>query len=661
MKKRLLAALLCLCLMLTTLPYAAMAEEETPLTTGTVYGINDGSKLYVRAEPSTASGVEVLDKLFNGDVVTILGSTDANGRRWYQVVTAKDITGWASAQYIRLNAAYEDEEAFENHLTEQGFPDSYKVALRTLHAQYPNWVFQAQHLSVTFAEAVTAQSAVLKNALNVKSHPEAWLSMEYGAYNWTTGEYVEADSGGWVTPTADAVAYFMDPRNFLEFNYIFQFEDLLYVDTHTVEGVQSILPTKYDGYAADLLKAAKEAGVSAYFLATRMAQEGTKVDGTFPGYEGYYNFFNMGAYAHSGNEANTNGAILAQNRGWDTPYKCILGSAEELGKNYIHKKQNTIYYQKFNVAGDNLYKHQYMSNIHAPVSESTIRAKRATTAELAGGMTFVIPVYKEMSETAAPKPTETGNNNNFLDSLTVEGFALSPAFDRYTMEYAVAVTADVTAVTVAATLNNPDATVTGLGTIALQTGENLLPVTVTATSGATRTYTLSVFCEAVVPDPPVDPPTPPETPAPTITGTVYRIGDTVTGVEPSTAIADFITALAVADGTAKVFAADGTTEKAEGILTTGDILTVYDNDGAACITLPVLIYGDVNGDGKISTIDLRIIQKHILETAPIEGMALTAADVNGDGKASTIDLRMIRKYILELIETLQTAKGGAAQ
>ncbi len=655
MKRRLLAALLCLCLLLTAVPYAAFAEEEP--VTGTVYNINEGSKLYVRAEPTTSA--KVVDKLYNGDVVTILGSTDADGRRWYNVVTANNITGWSTAQYIRLNTEYTEEETFENHLTEQGFPDSYKAALRNLHAQYPDWVFKAEHLRVTFAEAVTAQSAVLKNALNVNSHPEAWLSMEYGAYNWSTGKYVEVDSGGWVTPTADAVAYFMDPRNFLEFTYIFQFEDLLYVDTHTVEGVQAILPTKYDDYAADLLEAAKAAQVSAYFLATRMAQEGTRVDGTFPGYEGYYNFFNFGAYAHSGNEANTNGAIYAKNKGWNSPYKCIVGSAEELGKSYIHKKQNTIYYQKFNVAGDNLYKHQYMSNIQAPVSESTIRAKRATAAELAGGMTFVIPVYKEMPDTAAPKPNETGNNNNFLDDLTVEGLTLSPVFNRYTMEYAVSVAEGVTEVTVAATPNNPDATVTGTGAIALQTGENLLPVTVTATSGATRTYTLSVFCETVVPDPPI-PPNPPETTDPTITGTVYRVGDTITGVEPGTAVADFITALAVTNGTAKVFTAGGTTEKAEGIVATGDTLHIYDRDGALKISYPVLIYGDVNGDGKISTIDLRMICKHILEITPIEGLFLTAADVNGDGKTSTIDLRMIRKYILELVDTLQTEKGATA-
>ena len=728
MQKRILAALLCLLLLMTAIPYAAFAESTTgtvygldegsplrvrqapvdgeviaqlynndvvtilatsedggwyqvvtpsgvtgwssatyirinqnkpdPLpegATGTVFNINSGSKLYVRKEAS--SSATVLDKLSNGDVVAVLAASEDG--KWYQVTTASGVTGWCTAAYIRINKSYETEEEFEAYLTEQGFPEDYKVTLRNLHAHYPNWLFEAAVLPMTFTEAVTAESEVLKNALDVDEYPEAWLSMEYGAYDWKTGTYVELDSGGWVTPTADITAYFMDPRNWLDFTYIFQFENLLYSDKHSVTGLTAILPTKYDGYAADVLSAARDANVNAYHLATRMTQEGTKIDGTWPGYEGYYNFFNIGAYAHSGNGAVTNGAIYAKKQGWDTPYKCILGSAQQLGKNYIHKRQNTVYYQKFNVAGENLYNHQYMSNINAPTAESKIRASKATAEELAGGISFVIPVYKEMPETVSQKPSEKGNNNNFLDSLTVEGFSLTPTFDRYTMEYAVEVTKETTEIKVAAVTNNKEATLNGTGTIPLHKGENLIPVTVTATSGAVRTYTLSVFCEADVPDPPPDlppdpPVVPPATPTPVIEGKTYVIGETVTGVEPETAVADFITALAVKDGTAKVTATDGK-EKAGGVIATGDTLTVSDADGNVCITLPVVIYGDATGDGKVNSQDLRRIQRHILGVAALEGHPLTAADVNRDGKVNSQDLRQAQRYILGLTATLQPA------
>ena len=665
MKKRLLAALLCLCLLLTTVPYAALAEETT--RTGTVHNLDAGTPLNVRAGPSTS--YKRVGELYAGDVVTILADSepDSSGYIWYQIVCGK-IEGWCRSDYIRVNVTYVPDEEFEAYLTEQGFPEDYKPALRELYARYPNWVFRAAILPMTFAEAVAAESEVLKNSLNVNQHPESWLSMEYGAYNWEKGSYVEMDSGGWVTPTPEIIAYYMDPRNWLEDQYLFQFENQLYADNHTVEGVKAILPTKYDGYAEDLLQAAKDANVSAYFLATRMAQEGTKIDGTWVdpdgvSYEGYYNFFNYGAYAGSQHGeyhgAVTNGAIYAKKAGWDSPYKCLVGSAEKIGAGYIHKGQNTTYYQKFNVVGENLYNHQYMSNINAPTSESTIRYNRASAAELQNAVTFIIPVYKEMPAAVSPRPSEEGNNNNFLDSLTVEGFKLTPTFDRYTMEYAALVEKDTTQVTITGKQNNSDATVTGTGTIQLYAGENLLPITVTATSGATRTYTISVFCEADVPEKPDDPVTPPAAPTPTLTSKTYRIGERITGVEPGTAVKDFTAKLTVTDGTAALYTADGA-EKAEGTVVTGDVLKVSDKDGKVCLTLPILIYGDVNGDGKVSTIDLRIIRKHILEVTPIQGLSLAAADVNGDGKASTIDLRMMRKFILGLSDSLQAATGGNA-
>ncbi len=695
----------------------AEPPADTPIgenTTGTVHKLSDGSKLYVREKAST--GAKVLDKLSNGDVVKILAISE--DKAWYQVVTPANVTGWCNASYVRINKSYETEEDFEAYLTAQGFPESYKPALRILHAHYPTWVFEAQQLSMTWAEALAAETEVLKNSLNINEYPEAWLSMEYGAYNWKTGKYVEMDSGGWVTPTVEITAYFMDPRNFLDFTYIFQFENLLYSDKHTTAGVQSILSSKHDGYAADLLQAAKEANVNAYFLATRMAQEGSKVDGTYVGddgvsYAGYYNFFNMGSYAGSQHGsyhgANTNGAIYAKKQGWDSPYKCILGSAQILGKNYIHKNQNTTYFQKFNVAGANLYNHQYMSNINAPTAESKIRSKNATAEELANGVSFVIPVYKDMPEKAAVKPSEKGNNNNFLDSLTVDGFALSPTFNRYTLDYAAEVTKETTEVTITAVANNDQATVKGTGTIQLYAGENLLPITVTATSGAVRTYTISVFCEADnVPEKPEEPTTTTGTgsttstgtnsstgttgsgttvstttgttgsttvttatsttvtttakpttttttttaPAkPTVSCTAYKIGNAITGVEPQTAVADFIAKLTVKNGTIKIVDVDGT-EKKEGFVATGDTLKVLNKDGKEFQTIPVLIYGDANGDGKITSQDLRRIQRHILAAATLEGQPLAAADANKDGNVTSQDLRRIQRYILGAIDSL---------
>jgi serine/threonine protein kinase len=88
------------------------------------------------------------------------------------------------------------------------------------------------------------------------------------------------------------------------------------------------------------------------------------------------------------------------------------------------------------------------------------------------------------------------------------------------------------------------------------------------------------------------------------------------------------------DGTAKVYTADGK-EKASDTVATGDILRVYSGT-VLYSSHPVVIYGDVNGDGKVSSIDLRMMQKHILSVVDIEGFSLIAADVNKDKKISSI-------------------------
>ena len=53
--------------------------------------------------------------------------------------------------------------------------------------------------------------------------------------------------------------------------------------------------------------------------------------------------------------------------------------------------------------------------------------------------------------------------------------------------------------------------------------------------------------------------------------------------------------------------------------------------------------GDVNGDGKITTLDALLVLKHIAGKAPLTGPSLTAADINSDGKVETSDAVAILK------------------
>ncbi len=662
MRKRVLSLLLCLCLLIHLfVGFAVLAEEKATLT-GTVH-VSD--TLRVRNAPGT-NGTTVVGYLYNNDVVTIHETVlDSNGGKWYHI-TKGSITGYASADYITVNASYENDEQFEAYLTAQGFPEDYKVRLREIHAQYPNWIFQARHLSMSWATALAAESEV---GLNTITKPDAWKSMEYGAYNWTTNSYVAYDSGGWVTAAPSLIAYYMDPRNFLDSTYIFQFEKLTFSTAHTVDGIKAILPTALDIHAEALLEAAKLSNVSAYFLAARMTQEGSHINGlglgTVPGYEGYYNFFHIGAYAANGNNAVTNGAIYAKNQGWDTPLKCIKASADRIARGYINIGQDTNYFQKFNVTNtqSGLYSHQYMSNTEAAASEGRIRRNAASTEELKNALVFSIPVYKDMPTAIAPLPGKTGNNNNFLDSITASVGELTPTFDRYTMHYAMQVGKDVAAVKIDAAVNDKNAVLSGTGDVFLQPGVNTVKLTVKATSGEIRTYTLTITREGggSTTGPSVgdsttgstgDSTTGTTTPlAPIVNSTKYTIASTVTKVEPNTTVESFLQSVQVTNGTAAVYTAGGQA-KATGILATGDVLQIF--SGTTLHTsYPVIIIGDINGDGQITSLDLRIAQKHILGAAALQGHYLTAADSSKDGALTSLDLRIAQKYILGMTQTLQ--------
>lgn len=84
------------------------------------------------------------------------------------------------------------------------------------------------------------------------------------------------------------------------------------------------------------------------------------------------------------------------------------------------------------------------------------------------------------------------------------------------------------------------------------------------------------------------------------------------------------------------------------IVGTGSKIKILDND-VLKIKFEIVIYGDVNGDGKINSIDLLVLQRHILEIEKLNGVFLTAGNTNKDGKnPSSIDSLLIQRHILEL-------------
>lgn len=114
------------------------------------------------------------------------------------------------------------------------FPEAYRPYLRELKNQYPNWNFTSLYTELDWTYVINNENVFGKN-LVPKSYSDNWKNTKPGEYN------VEVDSG-WVDSSRKAVEYAMDPRNFLNYGRIFQFETLSYdANTNNLDTVEKIL------------------------------------------------------------------------------------------------------------------------------------------------------------------------------------------------------------------------------------------------------------------------------------------------------------------------------------------------------------------------------------------------------------------------------------
>ena len=295
------------------------------------------------------------------------------------------------------------------------FPEGYRPALQALKQKHPNWTFVRQNTGLDFQTAVN-------NEL------QGGKSLVYKSY----GDYCKEGqhSPNWYFASEDVLKLYMDPRNSLHENAIFQFEQLTYNESyHTEAAVETFLKNTFMNSNSPAPKTdmtfshifwaiGAEQQVSPFHLAARVYQEqgqGTSplISGNYPGYEGYYNYFNISASGSTNEQVITNGLNYARNNGWDNAYASILGGANVISANYIKKGQDTLYLQKFNVsttASNPVYTHQYMQNIAAPTSEALSMKKLYESAgALENTFVFKIPVYENMPASPCPMPTSSTN------------------------------------------------------------------------------------------------------------------------------------------------------------------------------------------------------------------------------------------------------------
>ncbi len=233
------------------------------------------------------------------------------------IVSIDDVKLLLSDTFIKMT-----DEEYVNYLLSLGFTKSYTDSLLQLYKKYPEWEFVPFITGLTWSEAVEGE-----HTPHNKQLIETVVSADFKcACSSCHGVIQEASN--WVSASEKAVEYYLDPRNFLTEEYIFQFETTSYDENQSINVVESILkPTwmynsdityldaegetktytengKAVKYSEAIMKAAKDAGMSAYFLASKIVQEVGSSKASYAGgscgdnspYNGIYNYYNIGAY-----------------------------------------------------------------------------------------------------------------------------------------------------------------------------------------------------------------------------------------------------------------------------------------------------------------------------------------------------------------------------
>lgn len=557
-------------------------------------------------------------------------------------------------------------EELKKEFKDAGFPESYWLKLSILKSAHPNWAFKAINTGLKFDDVVTNQTYGSKSLLRKSmSNNYAYLSLADDAFDYKNDNFIPYDDktgkDPWYKANYDAIAYYVDPRNFLSDMYLFQFETLSYdesiPDDRLKQSINSIFENDYlSKFTDSFLEAGKISKVNPIYLASLSKEEvsngataGTAINGT---YNKMYNFYNIGAYSDANPVYNgLNFAALTDEatlRPWSTEQLAITGGAIWIYNNYIYTGQDTSYFKKYNVIYNylvsidrtptyNNYGHQYMQNIAAPSSEAITTYKSYNKNNMLDlSYTFYIPIYENMPE-STKLPTKGGWPNNYLKVISINKTDII-GFDGEVENYNYNLDINDPVITLSATPVNSSAKVEGTGTFEI-TENTTKTIKVTAQNGDVKTYNIKITLTGTKLEKPIDIAT-------TLNNSGiknndkyihgFNVGSDISIIKEKIVNANKVAVVTLNDSSGK--------EKNSGVVATGDSVTI--TVGNETKTYEVVIYGDVTGDGKISAADYLKIKNTIMGTATLSGPYKEAADVDKNGSFKASDYLRIKDSIM---------------
>ena len=639
---------------------------------GFVACYEDTTDVSLRKSPG---GTSTGNKVSCGEKVKINSVSEGSGTcgYYYNITDSKGNSGYVCGYFVnttKLSSTatnyYNTNESLDSYyttLTNKGFPESYLPYLAEIHARHPNWIFDAEIINLDFDDVIEGESAYGRNLLEGAYFSQNYRSMGINTYDILNDTFYQYPTeAGWYDASTEAIAYYMDPRTYLNEKYIFAFESLNFNSAHTSQIIQKILssqtfwPKVYQGYDGniyeDIITATQQVDISAVHIASRIKQEISGISETDPrlggtfnyngqSYSGYYNFFNIGVY---GDNKIVKGMIYAKDHGWDSPFDAVYGGALFIRSGYIDVNQDTMYYQKFDVSTTNgHYTNQYMQNLAAPVQETNTTYNTYVnnfSEYLNTAIKFTIPVYENMSNYAVVAPS-IGNPNNYLKNITIDGSTISN-FSYDDFSYDIKVPGKVNSIKIGATTINGNATVKGTGDIPINEKQTTITLTVTSESGRSRDYVINVTKDEVEEGEIVE-----------LSYILDNIGikyndEFIHGISENTDVKSLINNVSKVNtyASATIKDKDGNS-KTSGVFKTGDKITISNSKDS--IELPVVIYGDVNGDGVINIFDATNALSEYYGYIKLSGVNKISADVNKDGKTNIFDATNILSHYYKYI------------
>ena len=645
--------------------------------------------LNLRKESNLSS--EVLLTIPSGDTVSriddkIYESNNKNScSKGFIKVNYKTYTGFVCIDYVQeisqslVVSAPKilSEEDWMKQFNEQNFPESYKKDLLNLHKKHPTWIFKRVETEDDWNTTLDNEAVSGRSLYGVcKRNRDGWLSTAQGDYDWFKDEFKSHDSNCWFQANRALIAHYMDPRNYFNDEEMFVFEHLKYNKSENDKNViYNFLPDHLKKYTDYFLEAGTTHNVSPVYLAAKSLMEvganpnnpsisgqaGSYVykDGVNYNLNGSYNFFNIGA--HPGNDSARNGLVRAVKEGWTDdasgfqvmgPKKAIIGGTNFLKNRYIALNQDTNYFQKWNVSKDRLvkqYYYQYMTDIAGASGISKkIYSMYKNNNILNHNFTFLIPVFNNMPSTASGLPDKR-NPNNWLKTLNINNQLVS-GFESDKVEYNLTYN-NIKQINISGLTVSSKARIEGLGIVNLNNGLNVVNIRVIAENGSIKDYKLNITANISSTNPSVPNPPSTENLSNLLTKSNYAFnnGNYITNIGINKNVESFKREF---DSRITVIVKNSDNSiKNNGFIGTNDIITFRYNSEE--ISYRAVIYGDINGDGKINTLDLLIVQKQILNLRSLSTFEYIAADVSRDRVVNTLDLLKVQKDILDIAKIYQ--------